>query len=359
MKVVFIIGSVSDSHIIKRIDAFITQGYDVKVYGFERELSTTNKIKGITPYVLGNLENQRYSNRVLKIYKSVTSVINAYPKNTLFYIWGFDIALVAMLKRARFIYEISDIVYASFPSLFSKIFRFTDQKIIKSSLVTILTSEGFINYLYQQNKESDKLILLPNKLSPSILTLNRPMPHVVEKQKIRFAFMGLYRYPNTIVRLARIIGEKFPNYEFHFWGVGQGTIMQQITDLCRHFSNIYEHGPFNNPKDLPFVYSGCDIIACNYDITGINERIAEPNKLYESMYFCKPLLVSKNTFLAEKVHKLNIGYSINSLNDEEIIKFLNEINIDDLYAKALNESVIKTTNLIEDYNNLWKTIEHI
>ena len=64
MKIVFIVGAISDSHIIKRVQSFKDKGYDVEVYGFQRSANAKNSFGDIKCHVIGSLQDQQYLNRV-------------------------------------------------------------------------------------------------------------------------------------------------------------------------------------------------------------------------------------------------------------------------------------------------------
>ena len=357
MKIVFVVGSVSDSHIIKRIEAFCERGYEVEVYGYTRDVNFTNKFKGIEPKIIGSLTNGKYINRIFSGFKKVSEIIKTHPANTMYYVWGFDNGLVHLFRRTNYIYEISDIRYANFPFLLNYLFKYLDRKIIKKSICTPITSEGFIDWIGLTGESSGKYVLLPNKLSPSFLGLTRKQKTIGKNEKVKIAYAGLYRYPNTVLKLAKIIGERFHDtFEFHFWGKGDDVIFSAIKDLCDKYDNVFEHGPFKNPDDLQKVYDSFDMVACNYDTDGINERIAEPNKLYESIFFNKPIIVSENTFLSTKVKKLGIGYVVNNEN-EEIVQLLESINREQLADMTKKEMAIDAKELVEDYDALWHIIE--
>lgn len=357
MKIVFIVGSLTDSHIIKRIDAFCEKGYEVDLYGYKRDVNFTNGIKGVEPIVIGSIENGRYLNRVFSGFRTISKIIKEYPSDTLYYIWGFDIALVHWFRSTKYIYEISDIRYANFPFPLNKVFRYLDRAIIRKSVCVPLTSEGFVQWIGHKDKLLKKYILLPNKLSPVFNKIERKNSVDKIDEPIRIAYAGLYRYPNTVVKLARIIGERFNSrFEFHFWGKGDDTIVKTIKDLCANYSNVFEHGPFKNPDDLKKVYDTFDMVACNYDISGINERIAEPNKLYESIFFHKPIIVTDGTFLSNKVKELRVGYIVNNEVDD-IIRLLEGIKKEELEVISKREAAIEAKELIENYEELWQNIE--
>lgn len=355
MKIVFIIGSVSDSHIIKRVISFKNKGFDVEVYGFHRGVNTVNDFCGISLHLMGEMKDKNYLKRIKQEWREVRKAIDAYPKDTLFYVWGFDLSLICRLKGCRCIYEISDMVHSTFRTPIRQAFRMIDRWMIKKSLFTLITSEGFIEYLGYTLGENEKFVLMPNKLSEVFLNQNRPQ---IDKtsNKLRFGFVGYYRYPNTVLRLARVIGEKYPDMEFHFWGIGPEKTLNEVKGMAEAYPNVFEHGPFKNPDDLQRVYSTFDIVACNYDAKGANERIAEPNKLYEAIFFNKPILVSDNTFLGKKVSRMGVGYVAETSSDENIKQFLNGLKVGDVISKSLVESSIPSCELVEDYTEVWKKL---
>ena len=354
MKIVFLIGSISDSHIIRRIESFQNIGFEVDVYGFSRRVNTANKLKDTPLHIIGQVEDQKYFGRISSEWKAVNNVLNKYSKNVLFYVWGFELAAICMLKNRKYIYEISDMRYPQLPVPLKQILGWLDKRMIKKSIGTLITSEGFVQYMGMDIQDSS-FLLMPNKLTESFKDMKRPQP-ISLTQKVRFGFVGYYRYPDTVIRMARVIGESYPHHEFHFWGTGPAPILSQVKDLALKFDNVIEHGSFKNPDDLCKVYDSVDVIACNYDSKGANERIAEPNKLYESIFFNKPIIVSQGTFLGEKVERMGVGYVIESHTDESIKSFLDNLNIEDINVKSNKENAILTDDLLEDYTKVWERI---
>lgn len=354
MKLIFIVGSLSDSHIIRRAQCLKEKGYGVEIYGFRRGISTHNNFDGILVHELGEIEDQHYLKRLRTERKAVLGTIARFPKDTLFYVWGFDLALFTFLKGRKYVYEISDIRHGEFIWPLNLFFKKLDLSIISKSKGTLLTSEGFSEYLGTTN--NNKVILMPNQLSEVYKDMERPKPRK-PIDRIKFGFVGYYRYPNTVLRLAKLIGDNPDRFEFHFWGTGPKPMLDAINKLCNENTNIFEHGAFQNPMDLPKIYNEIDIVACNYDAQGVNERIAEPNKLYESIYFNKPIVVSSGTFLGKKVERMGCGYAIDSYNEDHIKSFLDALTADALYVKSQRANSIPLTEIIEDYTQLIEIIK--
>src|SRR5690606_6294601 len=133
---------------------------------------------------------------------------------------------------------------------------------------------------------------------------------------------------------AQVIGSEFPQHTFHFWGVEDGEILKN-TDWTQ-FKNIYFHGKFQSPKDLDKIYSAIDINIVCYDTQSENVKIAEPNKFYESIYFNKPIVVSRDTFLEKRVKALNTGFSILANENAEISRFIKNLKTEELTSIQLN-----------------------
>ena len=129
-----------------------------------------------------------------------------------------------------------------------------------------------------------------------------------------------------------MVGREFPAIDFHVFG----NIMENkevIETLVRECGNVHLHGIFKNPQDMPAVYGQLDLVLATYDATSINARFAEPNKMYESIFFRVPIIVSKRTFLSDKVNRLGIGYAINGLEKDEIRAFLAGLTSESITSK--------------------------
>lgn len=350
-KVVFLLESISQPRCIKRVKSFINNGFEVKVYGIDRGKYNVNaKIKGMDINVFSNQnDNKDYFS---KLYSNISEVGKIYneEKNaeTVFYSFGFMLTLALRINGCKsYIYEISDIIYGykKFDTI-RWLIKFLDKKLIKKSTLTVMTSIGFSNFLFGSNMPSN-VHIQPNKLDGLYWSSQMQQNYKpICRGKICFAFVGAFRYPNTIFRFARIIGELFPMHQFHFYG--DSSLTQNVKDLANAYSNIKYFGRFKNPEDIARIYTNIDIVVACYDAKGLNERIAEPNKLYESLYFKKPIIVSENTFLADQVKNMGCGFSINASEDSAIVSFLETLSTDRLIQVMDNLEKIPPLSLIDD-----------
>ncbi len=326
MKIVFILKTIEQQRCIKRIQAFIDHGYEVEVYGFNRK-KNINQQYNFEIYSLGMIaEGLSYAKRT-KEYLKAKSVIKKYrhDKDVLFYMFGIDLALPLILCGAkRYIYEESDLIHTKFKSgPLIQLFETIDKWIIKQSRVTVLTSEGFVKYHYGEKPARENICVLPNKLNPQCKEL-KPIDKALDYEHLRVGFVGFFRY-ESVYNFLVVTAKHFPQMQVKLFGANSGWSELQMAELFA-LPNVSNEGPFKNPIELPKVYSQIDIVVSTYDIEDDNPRFAEPNKIYESIYFDTPIVVTSNTFLAEKVEKLGIGFHVNARSDEEILDFWKGLN---------------------------------
>ena len=358
MKIVFFVNSIQNQRCLKRISEFINEGFDVQVYAYSRlEEQYTNESFSIS--IIGKLDNSMsYSRRFPILFHSIKNVLKKCCKNdSLYYLFGLDIALVFRLlsRKRRFVYEESDLVhtYVNNPFL-RKTLEFIDKRIIKASYKTVFTSEGFATYHFGENRPGNTVII-PNKLNPTILNLNYSRPKKIGSGVIRIGFVGKPRF-KSVVNFAKVLSEFPDKYEFHIFG---GPIIEEVDGFRKleESKNYYYHGPFKNPDDLPEIYSSIDLVLSTYDIEFENVRYAEPNKIYEAMFFNTPIIVSNNTFLSQKVERLGIGFSVNPLDDDAVRLFLTRLDAETIYDKQQKCASIDKRSLIDSNHDFIQSLK--
>ena len=359
-RIVVILSSLNNSWLIKRVVALEKMKMPITVYGFERNTKSPNRIpENISVHKIGEIVNGgNYLKRLFILYKSLKKVFKKNPPQSVYYISTFDLAIFCCFYRKRYIYEVSDIVYTSFPRIIREIFRYIDRILVRRSLFTLMTSEGFKIYLFGNNP-IEKIDYTPNRLSNYFEKEERNI-HTFEDGRIRFSFIGLIRYPNTVFRFANVVGRYFPEHEFHFYGICGANYENDLKKLVEKYKNVYYHGPFKNPDDLKVIYAQTDVTVCCYDTTNINERIAEPNKLYESIFFTSPIVVTQNTFLSQRVKSLGCGFSINPFSDNSIKEFIETLTFKRLSGISNNMYNIDKNKLLDNTEDvMWKRLSRL
>ena len=333
-KIVFILKGKTHPRCIKRIKEFIANRYEVDVYAFERVEGDEREI----PYecnVIGRFSNETpYWKRLGYMRKCMAPVIRKHLNDDcVFYLFGLDTALVArtISHKFKYIYEESDLnhTYISV-SVIKNFLESIDKKISKNSIMTVYTSEGFAIYHYG-NKRPQNVFIIPNRLEKSVLDYPMLPSKPIDLNHLSIGFVGKIRF-ESIMAFAEHIVKNYPQHEFHFFGTPFYTAEKKCEEL-KAFSNCHFHGLFSSPKDLPQIYSKIDLVLSTYDLKYENVKYAEPNKLYESLYFETPIIVTEGTFLGEQVKKFNSGYTVNPLDNNSIDKFLSKLTIESINIK--------------------------
>lgn len=361
--VIFIVPQLSQPRAIKRIESIKNSGVDVKVYGFDNGLYKCNITNLSFPIykLISRLKEADKKDKILFFVKTMKRILKENNTNSVFYFFGYEMAVIAYLLGCRnYVYEEADVSAARVKNNFVRaLMLYLDRVIIKHSKLTVFTSGGFVNYIFGKRRIPNNYILLPNKLSPYFDKLKKKdvVKTNIDYNSIKFGFIGLIRYPNTIIRFAKVIGKHFSNHEFHFYGDIERK--EYLDDEVKSYANVYFHGPFSNPTDLNRIYASIDLNIVCYDILSGNVKIAEPNKLYESIFFETPIVVSKGTYLAEQVYKENAGSSIDASSDESIIKYVKSLN-DSFYDEVLTQmSAANVSDLIDNPIELITNINNL
>ena len=354
-KFVFLTNYVFQPRIIRRIRTVQKQGFKIEVFGIGRE-----KYKSPLNFPYSEIAHKKdgsgYFQALIHIYLRIQQILdNEKNKETIIYCFGIIMGLPLLFistfnpkLKVKFVYEISDIPYGprKFTAI-SSILKWLDKKIIKASNLTILTSSGFTRF-YELALEPSKLVVLPNKLNTEILSGDEiSKSSSTKKNCIRFGFVGAVRSFSTIGRFVKVIGERFPSFEFHFYG--ESSHSDDFRKLAQQYNNVFWWGLFQNPGDLPSIYSKIDVTIACYDWKkDFNERYLEPNKLYEALFFRTPLVVSQNTYLAERVAEFNCGYAIDPYSDDKISAFLSSLTPEAVAKKSEQLRKIPKEFAVED-----------
>lgn len=357
MKVVFILKTIEQQRCIKRIQAFIDRGYEVEVYGFNRKKNVKQQYN-FEIQSLGVIEDGLSYAKRTKEYLKAKQVIKKYrcDKNVLFYLFGIDLALPLILCGAkRYIYEESDLIHTKFKSrAVIKLLESIDKWIIKLSRISVLTSEGFVKYHYGDAPAPKNICILPNKLNPRCKELT-PITRTLDFNNLSVGFVGFFRY-ESVFNFLYITAKYFPRIQVKLFGANSGWTEEQVSSLMS-LPNVVNEGAFMNPDELPKVYSQIDLVVSTYDIEDDNPRYAEPNKIYESIFFETPIIVTSNTFLADKVERLGIGFHINAKKDTEIVDFWNGLSKQVLEEKILSCQKIDKLYSIDDEIELFEKLK--
>lgn len=359
-KIVFVMSGNFPPRTVKRINDFISRGYEVCVNAFQREDALPN-----LPFsynVVGTLDSRMsYIRRLPILMKGIKLVIKKYnnENNVLYYAFGLDCAMILMFyqHRHQYIFEESDLMHTYINNPIIRIgLERIDRLTIRKSLITVLTSEGFAKYHFGSFVPQN-VCFIPNRLAKNVLECPTIAKNVQGVSHLSIGFVGRVRF-RSILFFAKHILERYPQHNIHFFGSVSEEDVEKFKEL-ESFPNCYFHGSYTTPIDLPQIYSQIDMVLSTYDTDFENVRYAEPNKFYESIYFETPIIVSQDTFLGEKVLKYNTGYVVNPYEKDSLYAFIDGLSDKDIQSKVRSIKELPKDFSINDTNSFFVSLERL
>ena len=325
--------SLEQPRIVKRINQKAKEYDNVHVYGFTRNVHSVEnhqilaKNQNVTITVAGQLKNGKYLERIftyIKLLKTLYSKYGFRKKNV--YVFGLDLRIFsAFLMNADIDYEISDIVWLYDRKGKKRIMRFIDNWLAGRSRKVVYTTRSFHDGYYSKSVREDQVVIAENKLE----TYGKVKPvDEIKDDKIRIAYIGAFRYAKIIDHLIASVNNN-SNLILNFYGATHGKLIETINEATRSNVNISYHGPFKNPDDLERIYSENNLNFVVYNNASENERVAMPNKFYESGFFNIPIVCATKTYVGKRVLEQNMGWTIDTDYDS-ISTFLNDLSIQNL-----------------------------
>lgn len=362
MKICFISNIIRQARCIRRIEDFMNNGYTVIATGFDREGDNRN-LPTFQHAIIGKISRtSSYLKRLIMMKRAIKTVMANQNDDTVYYIFSLDVAIAFMLNggiRKKYIYEISDLMELEVGNrVVSAVLTWLNKIVVRHSIETIVTSPGFKDYLFP-NQKVDNISIVANKLNKRILDLPRHRDKTFDINNITIGFTGAIRNA-AIYNFIEVVGESFPNIRLRFHGIftDDKIYSAKIQNAIAKYDNVSYHGPFRNPNDFPEIYSDIDMVLCLYTAQG-NDKVLEPNKLYEAIFFEKPIIVSKNTFTGNYVEENRIGYTVNGEDVNDIKLFLSSITTDGYVERVHNCSLIPKDMLIDNTTHLFTKLKNI
>lgn len=234
--------------------------------------------------------------------------------------------------RNNYLFDIRDYTLEK-----NKLFKYIVMQLIKGSVLTAISSKGFMRWL----NPSPKIMINHN------ITVNHEKtstcPRLKEKETINFAFVGNVRLDAQTQALLLALKEE-NRIEQHYYGRILPSCNIGEIATANNVQNLFLHGSFD-VLDKPQIFENVDLINCVYANAEKEEDIALedstplPNRLYDSIIFYRPMVASKGTYLSELVQQYHLGCSVNGFSKnacDDILKYVDEFD-EALFTKGCDE----------------------
>lgn len=322
---------------LKRIHLLIHLGYDITAYYFDRDLQVPELDGNRVQFKkLGAISDGNYLKRLLPLLKAVR--IMKKDRSPVVYAFSVDLLLVAVLAgKTDIIFEIGDIREVR-STLYNRIYA----RLLQKCSRIIVTSDKFASYLSKTcDVAPQKFLFQPHLLEKHQFDAKSRVRNksLRSGEALFVGFVGLFRYASV----GRLLEEAYDKPGLKIRIHGRGARRDEITEKLNR-SKDYFGGPFRYPDDLREIYESIDINFVMYDSSDTNVTMALTNKLYESIYFGTPLIVSSGTYLSEIVQQWQVGLVWDYDRIDTLCDYLSSRSFRDHYQ----EMVRKVTAIPDD-----------
>lgn len=255
--------------------------------------TSKSKISKVIPFL-------RWRAFVLKILKK-----NKYDRvivlTTIPGVLLFD-KLIGQYKK-RYWFDVRDYTYESLP-----LYKKAVEKLVLNSAVTSISSEAFSSFL----PDCDHIVLTHNITNDAAMQEECSLD--IGKTPLTIAFVGGIQYVQQNKRLLQQFSND-PRFVLKY--IGKTHPGCDLQSFCREneIDNVAFLPAYRN-EEKPQIYRTIDMINCVYGSDSPIVKLALPNKLYDCILFKKPIIVSKDTFLAEIVEEYGVGLAVDVDRDD-------------------------------------------
>ncbi len=201
--------------------------------------------------------------------------------------------------KNKYIFDIRDYSYEH-----NRIFYLVEKKIIEKSYFTCISSEGFKNFLPQ-----DQTYLSVHNFNSNDIHSLANFSKKNRGQTLNLVWMGAVRYFN---HQKKIIDKLKNDRRFNLIYHGSGADLDEYIKYCNanDVKNVVFTGEYNNEQKRNLI-AEADIINNSYMTPKIMEvKYAISNKYYDGILYKVPQLVERDTYKAARVQTKGLGIAV-------------------------------------------------
>ena len=265
----------------------------------------------------------------------------------LIYAGGFNGLLIAVKYRqkhpaTRVFCEVGDLreIFIEEPrsakqKLLKKVLQRMENRCLGDLEQLIVTSELFYENYYRRLLPPEKVLFIPNLPDLSAFRDYRKKadgPFTV-------GFIGGIRYVRQMHLLVDAAEQAGVNVLFA-GGSNTQEDLDDITAYCQDKPFVRFSGRYDYNRDIAGLYGSVDCVFAVYDADNPNVRIALPNKLYEATYCGLPILVAKDTYLAQLVDEWGVGIAVSHKDPTELTAVLKKLKNNSSYYESFVQNCL-------------------
>ena len=225
------------------------------------------------------------------------------------------------------------------------IIKYLEKLLLRNILGLVLTSRYFYYGYFKEEGIVPKrnIYIIDNKVNQRLMN-QRPVDKRISDGRIVIGLIGLLRYSRSIDLLLRFVKERSESYIIECFGDGRlrGVVESNVCE------NIRYHGSFKNPEQLADIYAMIDLNYAVYDHQIKGDRLALPNKLFESAYFGVPIVCCQQTSVGKTAIEWQIGKMVRIDNKQDFEQDLGSIDKKTLQLWSQNCLKMANSELLDN-----------
>jgi succinoglycan biosynthesis protein ExoL len=281
--------------------------------------------------------------------KALLYLIRIKPK--VIHVELLNMLIVAFLYKCFFswkvqiIYEVSDLhsilidtQKSIVKNMVSKMLFNLEKFMCRFVNLVIVTSDYFIEEYFSLFMPRKKLLFIPNSPEEGIFD-------GFERKKdgvFTIGFIGYVRYKDQLEMLIRVSRKCDVNVLI----AGIGTDYQYLYNKYSSCPNVRFYGSYQYEREIKNIYGMVDCVYSVYDASLRNVQVALPNKLYESILCHLPILVARNTKLAELVKQWGVGVEVSDTNENELLEAIHKLINDNGYYHDIVNNCVEISKIL-------------
>lgn len=220
--------------------------------------------------------------------------------------------------NGKYILDIRDYTFEKVP-----IYKSIVSRLVKGSAFTVISSEGFKNFLPKSNK-----YVIAHNFSyydlDAFSTEKKASKSVTHP--LNLGFVGSIRHYNLDTEMIGIFND---DNKFHLTYHGDGPTYKKLKNYCYENNyNVKFTGRFDIRQKYDLI-EDIDIINAYYSEEKFANLYAISNKYYDALIYRKPILVNSNVFIGQKVKNNKLGFAIDIKEEDIKSKLYNDyLNFD-------------------------------
>ena len=199
----------------------------------------------------------------------------------------------------------------------SKVKNWFIEKVVKHTQKKATWIVHVNNFQIKDVKEKEKLVFLPNYPERDKFKNFKRIP----SEQLRISYTGYVRHYIPLLSLIKAANEL---EEIEVSINGSGDAYEKLKEEEGRLKNFVLTGAYNH-NDIAKFYANSDLLYVVYNKGNKNDETAFPTKFYEALITHTPVIVSKNTAMADFVEKNKIGFIVDGTDYLDVKRVLQNI----------------------------------